>query len=294
MEGPAHRCRSRTMSTGEHRIIGGVAGKPLLLLTRSLLVLLLSFVCSRARADAIPDGVRGYTYNVSYENLAAYPQYVFYVYPTSNSGYAYRVEPNKPLNKLMVTQGRHGSPGTSLYAVKKSEFDKSVDPKESKVDHGDNGEVVQVFSPIAGAVKSNLVVSRPKPHVPFDSPQRELTRVFRVVKITEQALELELVKNEVTMRDGTKKAMPYGQELDELPKTDPALPRRDADGDEDTAAPSSAPSASASAEPPRKSGCAGCAVAGRSEMPLASMLAVLFVWSRRARRRSGAPDRRTR
>lgn len=214
----------------------------------------LSLASLDAHADALPDGVRGVAYNVSYENLDAYPQYVFFIYPTTNSGFAYRVETGKSITNLMSRIGQHGSPGSSLYAVKKSEFDKP-EYKKNRYEHGDKNELVQVFAPIPGAVKSNLIVSPPGGYVAFDSPQKELTRVFRIVKVTDDTLELAVAKNEMLLRDGTKKPVPFGQELDDSAKRASVWPfGRDSGPAAASAAPAS--SAATPVEPPKKRGCA--------------------------------------
>ena len=240
---------------------------------RWLVVLLVLLFAVEARADAIPDGVRGVKYTVTFENVAAYPDYVFFVYPTTNSGYAYRVEPGKSVTILFMEEGRHGSPGTSLFAVKKAAFDKI---EKDAYEHGDNNEKVQVFKPVPGAVKSNMLVTRPKGYVRTAAPEVSLARVFRIAKITDEALELTLVKNEMTYKDGTKKKIPFGKEIDPnaargawldgltLPSATPS-----------SSAAAAAPSASAPATPPPEPKKRGCNTGGEAPAWPSALVALL-------------------
>lgn len=227
-----------------------------------------------APADVPPPGVRGVEYELTIENLQAYPDRVFFVYPTTNAGYAYRLERGKGLTSLMVN-GNHGAT-TELFVVGRAAFEKAV-PKPETYPHGDKEAMVQVFAPPPNAPKANLPIAPPEP-VPESSPMRKVERVLRIAKATDDTLELALVRQEAIMKDGTRAPLPLAPPPASASVAVSAAPVRS----------STAPSPSAGPEP-KRTGCSGCATGAGSESDgLLSLLAIAIVLNRR-RVRAMAP-----
>lgn len=226
-----------------------------------------------APADVPPPGVRGVEYELTIENLQAYPDRVFFVYPTTNAGYAYRLERGKGLTSLMVN-GRHGAT-TELFAVGRAAFAKAV-PKPETYPHGDKEAMVQVFAPPPNAPKANLPIAPPAP-VPESSPIRKVERVLRVTKVTDDTLELALVRQEAIMKDGSRAPLP------EAPSPTPsasvtasAPPAR-----------STAPAAPSADAEPKRAGCSGCSAGGgQGSYGVLPLLALAIVLQRRLARAS--------
>lgn len=221
-----------------------------------------SLLAARAHADAIPDGKRGVGYTMTVENLGDYPDRVFFVYPTSNGLVAYRLEPGKGLTNLMAPAGSRGDPA-HLHAMKRADYDK-LDPRPKALPHGDDGAVVELFTPPRNALRASVSLSGPG-LVEASSPVRSVDRVYRITRLTDDAFEIEVKKNEAILKDGSRRPEPY---------TPPPPPRTVADT-----------TPKAPVEPAKKSRCAhGEAPPGGASGlgAIAALLAALLV--RRGRR----------
>lgn len=226
-----------------------------------------SLLSARAEADVIPNGKRAVGYTMTVENLGDYPDRIFFVYPTSNGLVAYRLEPGKGLTNLMAPSGSRGDPA-HLHAMKRADYDK-LDPKPVARPHGDDGAVVELFTPPSKALRASVSLSGPG-LVEASSPVKSIDRVYRITRLTDDALEIEVKKNEAVLEDGSRRPEPY---------TPPPPPRTVADT-----------TPKAPVEPAKKSRCAhGEAPPGGAGGlgALAAVLAALL--ARRGRRREGLP-----
>jgi hypothetical protein len=196
---------------------------------------------SAAHADVPPIGMRTPDYELTIENLASYPNHVFFVYPTTNSGYAYRLESGKGLTSLMMRE-LHGET-TELFVTTRAAFDKSA--KAHSYPHGDKGAVVQVFKPISGALKSNVAIAPPA-FQPDTSNVSKIERVLRISRLDNDAFELSIVRNDAVLSNGSRMAVALDAPVTATPAASPARPTL------------SAPATSHSSAPPtRRTGC-GC------------------------------------
>lgn len=152
-----------------------------------------------AHADLAPPDTRALSYTLTIDNLAEYPDHVLLIYPTSNNGFAYVVEPDKGLSRLMMREGWRGE-GTSLYAVPRADFE-SANPEPSVYDHGDGGAMVTVVPlPAASALRAELDI-RPPDLVPSHDPQIGLERTVHIATLSESTFALELVSERAIYRE---------------------------------------------------------------------------------------------
>ncbi len=151
-----------------------------------------------ARADLAPPNTRTLSYTLTIDNLAEYPDHVLLIYPTSNNGFAYVVEPDKGLSGLMMREGRRGE-GTSLYAVPRADFE-SANPEPSVYDHGDGGAMVTVAPLTASALRAELDI-RPPELVLSHDPQIGLERIVHIATLDESTFELSLVSEQSIYRE---------------------------------------------------------------------------------------------
>ncbi|MCB9593110.1 MAG: hypothetical protein H6719_10290 [Sandaracinaceae bacterium] len=259
-----------------------------------------------ARADAIGPGQRGLGYHFEVTNLAEHPDYAFILYPTSNSGFGYVMEEGLSLDRLMMGQ-RLGGP-THLVAMTRDAL-RRHDPTAPRHPHADDGRpVLVVREPPASAPVAEAVI-HPPGLVAQDDPRWQITRRFRIARVTETALVLELVEEVTQMRDGTSRVRtgagaertipaPDGwQDPVAAPRPFGALLRRPQVRQLTEAAPAQVaapePEAPAAAPPaaPRRasSGCGACAAAPSDRRGLGALALLLFVpLSRRGRSRRRA------
>ena len=166
--------------------------------------LLLLTLASPARADIPPTGVKGFAYQFTIANLADFPDYVFIVYPTSNSGYGYVYEAGKGYSNLMMRESWKG-PGTSLYAMKRSDFANHA-PSPSHYPHGDkNVEVTVVRAPPKPprALMSSILIA-PPPLVPLSSTITSIERVFRIRALDATHFDLVIAEETAVHADGKR------------------------------------------------------------------------------------------
>jgi len=177
--------------------------------------ILLCALAGLAQADAAPPGQRSLDYKFTISNLKEYQDYVFLIYPTSNSGFAYVVEPGVGLSNLMMDGGK--GEATALYAVPRKDFEAS-DPNPERYDHGDHGEMVIVTVLPGGALKASSSIAPPE-RVPDADPLVSLERVVRIVKITDSAFVLEPTDEILGYRDGSTVHRKPGQGTAAIPVT---------------------------------------------------------------------------
>lgn len=240
-------------------------------LLAALLALVVLLAGARAGADAVPPGQRGVEYTLTIENLADYPDHAFFVYPTTNNGYAYRLSPGKSLNGLLARAGWAG-PGSSLHAIPRAELQRRI-PQPKELPHGDRGEMVQIFPPPRGALVASADITPPE-LVPTDSPLRRIERVYRIARLTADTFELALVENTGVKKDGSRAPVPLSA-ASATPSAEPAP----------SASPASPPPAPG--PPARTAGCGGgCAMppAGPAAAAWAPALALALLRLRRGRR----------
>lgn len=166
-----------------------------------------------AHADVIPRGYRHYSYDVTFENLEAFPDWVFYVYPTSQRGRATVVGSGlfPGSFSLWPADGPKGIEGSSLWAMKKEDFAK-LQTEEAPLR---DGKSLRVFSlPDGGvtAVKSNEKVGPPRSTAPDSAWAAQLSRVYRIEGVGAD-VALRLTRNEIRNKDGASKIVPLGDEL---------------------------------------------------------------------------------
>ncbi|MFT5681521.1 MAG: hypothetical protein ACI8RZ_002427 [Myxococcota bacterium] len=160
------------------------------------MLLLLSLT---AHADLAPPNMRGLRYTLTIDNLAEYPEHVLLIYPTSNNGYAYVVEPDKGLTGLMHSEGsRHGP--TALYAMTRADFEARY-PEPFVYDHGDDGAMVMVVPlPQPNDLRAELNIAPPD-LVPTHDPRIGLVRTVHIATLDESYFELALVSEEPIYAD---------------------------------------------------------------------------------------------
>lgn len=164
-------------------------------------VLTLASVAGVSSADVVPPGRKGVAHDLVVDNLGAFPDHVFIVYPTSNHGYGYVLEAGKPINGLLVRDDWKG-PGSRLYAMAKKAFDAHYGVPNSHP-HGDNREMVQV---VPRPPKSALVADAaldPPGLVERASPLVRVDRTFRITVLEDDRFEVDLVRRVDHFDDGT-------------------------------------------------------------------------------------------
>jgi hypothetical protein len=185
-----------------------------------------------ASADLVPPGFRSLEYSLVIEGLDAHPDWVFFVYPTSNYGFAYRLETGKGLSNLLMGP-RAGQPASRVHAIPHAELDKQVGTPNAHP-HGDEGEMLQVFPPPKRALVAGAEIAPPD-RVREESPIRGVERVYRIARLGKDVFELALVREIEIMKDGSR--VPKGGAPALAP---PSVPTAHDDGS------------------PRARGCGGC------------------------------------
>lgn len=254
--------------------------------TSSLLFLglLWSGLGSVASADVVPDGVRGVRYTLTVENLADYPDHAFILYPTTNAGYGYVLEPNVGLRRVMMGERRFGP--TRLHAMTRAEL-RRHDPSAPRHPHGDNGERVLVVDAPPGPPRSLEAAAaiHPPDLVPIDSTLDAVERVFRISRLDAQVFELTLVRETWIHRDGRREDRTSGAPPEATPEPTPTAEPAPA-----PAEPAPAPAARRTppiAAPPAAApeSLSGCSVGtSRSRLPafaIASVIALALLRRRR-------------
>lgn len=160
------------------------------------MLLLLSLT---AHADLAPPNTRALQYTFTIDNLDEYPDHVLLLYPTSNNGFAYVVEPDKGLTGVMMREGWRGE-STSLYAVPRADFEAN-NPEPAVHDHGDGGAMVMVVRPPGSAALRAELDIRPPELVPSHDPQIGLERIVHIATLSESTFALELVSERAIYRE---------------------------------------------------------------------------------------------
>lgn len=158
----------------------------------ALLLALLLVV--EARADVLPPGLRGVEYVLKIDNLDAYPEHAFIVYPTTNSGFGYVVE-TSPVNVIRLMRRKDWKgPASRLYAMTKAEL-AAHDPDAPRPPHADDRKtpVMVVDEPPKSALRADAAIEPPD-LVPHDSDVIRIERTFHIAKLDPNAFELELVE----------------------------------------------------------------------------------------------------
>jgi hypothetical protein len=151
-------------------------------------VLFVGLISSSAAGDVLPRGHKGVSVATYLLGLDKFPEYKFFLYPTSMSGGLAAVTPGKPL------PSRYKFADTRLYAVKASSLPAKPDDRSPRS--------AQSIGSGGGSV-------------PMTDPTETINIYYRVTGIEGTSIKLELVKQELFDRAGKpiKPAKPVGDAL---------------------------------------------------------------------------------
>lgn len=130
--------------------------------------------------------------------------------------------------------------------------------------------------PPPNAPKANLPIATPAP-VSESSPIRRVERVLRIVKATDDTLELALVRQEAIMKDGSRAPLPLAPSPTPSASVTAAAPP--------TPTQSAAPPSPSAGPEPKRAGCSGC-VAGGGPVSYGGAPLLALVMQRRLARAS--------
>ncbi len=253
-------------------------------------------------ADAMPPGYRSVRYQFSVTNLDAYPNYVFFVFPTTNYGFAYQLEKGKSIAPLLLSSRSISGVPSALYAIERKDFKRAV-PKVTAHHHGENGALVNVFKPPPKALKAAADIEPPG-IVPTDSPLKSLEKVFVIKRLDQQRFELVQTQEITTTNNGKRTVSQLPEPASSASATTsqatsapaasptakrPTHPAAAASGPRGQTAPTATPRRPPTTPPEANSrGCAGCIVLAaprqsRGLWVLAIFAGLLWLTNRRGR-----------
>lgn len=222
-----------------------------LVVTAALAVLLSG--TSRSSADLPPpDGQKFVDYAFSVEGLAKFGDFVLLAYPYSLSN-------GRPTTEhLQLEEGKQASLGRrsgtpKLYAMKKAAYEEWLKGYKPDREAMDDPALAALFG--GNQVIACNVKLSPSFQLPTSDPRSTVVEAFRVAKIDDKTCRIEPASGATKTTSGEKP------------------PTRVASSDSPTQPP-----------PPKKAGCAGCAMPAKDESPgaLALLLALALATSRRA------------
>ncbi len=154
-----------------------------------------------ASADALPPNVRVIEYTFTVDNIDEFPDHVFVISPTTNSGFGYVYDPEVGPPRALIAEGRRGEP-SRLLAFPRASFE-AANPEPVMHPHGINDAMVQVVPNTRGvSLRAEQPLTLHRQVRPSD-PALSVERVFHIESLTDSEFVLSIVREVQTNTDGT-------------------------------------------------------------------------------------------